>query len=582
VNISQLVFSLFFFVMPSVSDATIFTIDSSKKDVPNCGMWRINPCKTYSYLMSSGCDANGCRDNIKPGDSVLFLKGTYKEKIDINFSGSAANPVIISCDTAEGDCVIDGTGIPPTPYDALVSIGPARYVVFRGMKIVNIPKLMYGIALTGEPTNNIIIKGNTIDGYKASNNLVVTGNKTVSDVTLLKNKLVNCPSASTGCTFFQETNRLAVVGNEFGPVGNLGNYDCNTIVGVNTGLVDGNTCRDSADGFDQGMDHGGKFLINVITRYNRVYGNLSARAFPISGQFEGTPETVKFTTGPNSIYKNVIQTIGGSCLQPYGGAQDIVFAYNTCINSGTYGSAEWLQTEYDYWVQRVYTRYSLFDSMSPNSSPAIVLGSVPRTFRACPPGDECPFNDNIFFMKERPQESSVISWAPSSGGTGVAFYFSMAKIDSFNLINKNSGNISTDPLFVNRSVPYTLGNVSLQSGSPAKDGGQPFCKASVKGTGNAIAVTCGANGPQSYFPVSNSFYRLSNADCKNTGIRSYDAYNTGCFDVQIEGCGIREVSNINLNTITFSGAPCAWTTGASVHVPWSGVSPDLGALEIKQ
>jgi hypothetical protein len=131
-------------LLPSLESAAAFVVDSSKTDKPGCGMWRINPCRTYSYLMGSGCDSNGCRDNLKPGDSIVFIKGIYREKINFNFSGSSSSPIIAMCDSLPGDCVIDGSLMQSIPWDGLVSIGPAKYFVMRGFKIVNIPKDMYG------------------------------------------------------------------------------------------------------------------------------------------------------------------------------------------------------------------------------------------------------------------------------------------------------------------------------------------------------------------------------------------------------------------------------------------------------
>jgi hypothetical protein len=63
------------------------------------------------------------------------------------------------------------------------------------------------------------------------------------------------------------------------------------------------------------------------------------------------------------------------------------------------------------------------------------------------------------------------------------------------------------------------------------------------------------------------------------GTRVADGINYGCFDIQIEGCGIREVFSISGNVINFSGLTCNWKSNAMVHVPWNGSAPDIGALE---
>jgi hypothetical protein len=86
--------------------------------------------------------------------------------------------------------------------------------------------------------------------------------------------------------------------------------------------------------------------------------------------------------------------------------------------------------------------------------------------------------------------------------------------------------------------------------------------------------------PRYYFPQPQEYYRLENQDCKDQGSRIADATNPGCFEVQIEGdCGVRQVASMTANSITISGAPCAWGEEAQVHVPWMGIAPDIGALE---
>lgn len=577
----KFVLALALLTFPVSTQAGVYNVSTVGVNMPGCGV--TTPCASYSYLLYKGCDATGCADNIKPGDTVQFAPGVYKEQVNVTLKGTEKNPVWVTCSGNPGDCTISGAGLGLKPYDALVNLINANYLIFSKMRIANQPQSVYGLAISGD-SHHIELRANTFDGTGSSENLIVTASRDLHDLTIDRNKITNCPGVSTGCTYLRGVRNLAIVNNEFGPVANTGNYDCNTVIGAQTALIDGNTCRDSADGFDQGMDSSGILLDRVITRYNRVYGTLTARAFPISGQYEGASSPNQFLTGKNTIYKNVVQTSGGSCVQPYGGAQDLLIGYNTCLNTGGYGSGVWLQSEYDYWIQRIYTRFNLFDTSGSNWNPPFILGSVAKTTKACPPEAPCPFVANGLWMGSMPSNALAVQWAPSNGGVGMISYYTYADwVGSWNKVPWNGANFRADPLFVNRAAYSDLKNVGLNSTSPYKDKADTMCWATSAGYGNAVPVTCGPpiNDARYFFPSPETFYRLNDADCWAGGARAAYSPSGGCFSIQVQGCGPRKATSVQANVITINGPACSWVAGARVHVPWSGAAPDVGALEVQ-
>ena len=48
--------------------------------------------------------------------------------------------------------------------------------------------------------------------------------------------------------------------------------------------------------------------------------------------------------------------------------------------------------------------------------------------------------------------------------------------------------------------------------------------------------------------------------------------------VQIEGCGVRDITALTATSITFT-PPCTWADNAGVHLPWAGAGPDIGPRE---
>jgi hypothetical protein len=275
----------------------------------------------------------------------------------------------------------------------------------------------------------------------------------------------------------------------------------------------------------------------------------------------------------------------GRCVELYSGAAEFLVAYNTCFahSGAAWGDGLWLQAQYGdvALVEKIATKWNIFDSKSTAANPQIVLSTGSTTSAACPSGRGCPFVGNGLFMGERGANAWCVYWDTSDAA--VQQFTCSQWATTFNSLPGNSGNFRADPRFVDRGAPTVLANLKLTSASAGYlDAGGSFCTASAAGSGNTINVTCGpyTTDPRYYFAEPAAFYGLTNNDCKGRGTRPADAINSGCFDIQIAGaCGVREVTGMTATSITFGGSSCTWSSGAMVHVPWSGSAPDLGALE---
>jgi hypothetical protein len=96
-----------------------------------------------------------------------------------------------------------------------------------------------------------------------------------------------------------------------------------------------------------------------------------------------------------------------------------------------------------------------------------------------------------------------------------------------------------------------------------------------------VNVVCDGHSadPRKYFPDPANVYGVTNANCSGTGTRAFDGIDSGCFDIQIQGCGVRQIAGLTATSISFSGGACTWSNGAQVGVPWAGAAQDVGPLE---
>lgn len=582
----------------SAAHAASFYLDAAKTNAPQCGTQSATACGTYRYWYDSGCDGDGCGNNVTPGDTINFRAGTYHGDgaggyLGVPFDGNATAPITLACADAPGSCIISGAGVQSINWCALVGVGlapgqsycasnPAAYVRVRGFRLQQIPSNMYGLIVTGS-SHHVAIAEVTIDGTGASRALFITQNG-ANFITLKHSTLSNCPAGDTGCTYIDSPTNLAQVGNAFGPVASSGNFDCNTLLGVSRGLVDGNTCTGTADGFDEGM-HSTTRLDNVIIRYNRVSGATS-RAFPLSGDRKDSGTL----TGQNILYKNVAHPNAsgqtGRCMELYEGAEGIDLWYNTCFasNSAGWGDALWLNARGDYssyLVRNVKVSHNLFDTKSTSASALLVLDQDSSTSSGCPTSAACPFKGNRVWMAERGAAAQCLHWDPSD--QALATYTCSQFGSGFNS-GIHQGNLRADPALRNRAQPHVLENLQLTAASQSYiDAGSSFCRTTSAGTGNVVSVTCDgvSADPRHYFPDPARFYDLAHADCQGRGVRAAEGVNSGCYSVQVAGaCGARQITAMTASSITLDGAPCSWAAGAMVHVPWNGSAPDIGALEL--
>ncbi len=602
-------------VKPPFVFADEYWIDvNNGADLDGCGAEQQSACYSYDFWYSAGCDSNGCANNITPGDTIFFRAGTYagdgdggdgSQYIGLPFNGDATAPVTVSCFDEPHSCIIDGEslvaqkdcpilGVGFQPDTSYCGANAANYLVISGFHIKNPIPDMYVAAVTN--SNHIVFKNNILDGLGGTADLFLTS-QDINFLTLKNNHFLNCPPSGTGCLHLLEISNIALVGNEMGPVNGDGNFDCNTLIGTQVGLVDGNYCQDSQDGIDQGRNTPGQGnpLERVIIRYNRISGiggNGASRAIPLSGNVEGLQTSIKSnTTGINAIYKNILypnnQGVLDRCFELYGGASQIEVAYNTCMGSATgdHGHLLWLNARGDFdshWSDKHQIRFNIFDTLSTDISAPIVLDTDATTIQGCPTGSACPFKGNGIWMAERGGDAPCIYWHPSDRSLTR---YSCAEIDNlFNTHNpEHSDNFHANPAFVDRSKPSDPFNLALTDKSLAYiDRGDSFCHTGTAAFGNTIPVTCTgvSKDPRYYFPQPQDYYQLKNEDCKDQGSRIADATNPGCFEIQVEGdCGVRQVSFMTANSITIAGAPCAWNEGDKVHVPWVGTAPDIGALE---
>lgn len=316
-------------LVPQPSSGAMYYLDAAQADVATCGTTPANGCRTYAYWYSLGCGGAGCASGVRAGDTIHFAAGTYNERLTIPFVGTAASMVTMQCDGSAGSCVVSGQGLASTPDCGMICVGcgtpsntscnknhQASYVRFAGFTVNHIPN-MGGIVGT-QGSHHILIDTNYLDAMgitSSGEDLVQFGDGGGSYVTLLNNSLSPCPIAGpSGCIWIQEVDKVALIGNTFGPKNaqcvdpSNCNYDGITFQGVQDSLIDGNIVNGLSDGIDVGMngDQAHPLLRNII-RYNFIYGqsgqSQGSRAFKHSCEAEDTPPTI---CGDSSFYKNVI------------------------------------------------------------------------------------------------------------------------------------------------------------------------------------------------------------------------------------------------------------------------------------
>jgi hypothetical protein len=150
----------------------------------------------------------------------------------------------------------------------------------------------------------------------------------------------------------------------------------------------------------------------------------------------------------------------------------------------------------------------------------------------------------------------------------------------------NTNNFRADTALVGARTNVAMSQLSnLRFTSAATsyiDTGRSLCHANGAATNaTTINVICDGHSPnpQKYFPDPANVYGITNASCRSKGTRTADGVDSGCFDIQIGGCGVRQITSMTSTSITFTGGSCSWTDAAPVGVPWLGTAQDIGPLE---
>src|SRR5437016_655511 len=94
--------ALILLALASPAHGAEYFLDAAKSNTPNCGLTADSACQTYSYWYNSGCDENGCGNNIVAGDTISFRAGTYNGDgaggyIGLPYNGTAEAPVTVAC-----------------------------------------------------------------------------------------------------------------------------------------------------------------------------------------------------------------------------------------------------------------------------------------------------------------------------------------------------------------------------------------------------------------------------------------------------------------------------------------------------
>ncbi len=241
-----------------------------------------------------------------PGDTVFVRGGIYHEKILFPKSGRLDKYITLKAYAGEKP-IIDGTGLPISGKEALVTIRKVNYIHFEGFDVCN-----YKTSVPGVDINGIVLDQGS------------------SNINIIKNKVYhieNNASPENG----RSGHGIEVIGNTDVPMRNIlieGNeiHDCNTGYSENltiNGYVDGFTIRGNKvyNGENIGIVAAGGYAANPNPAYNYVRNGLITgnEVFAIDG-----------TTGPIPAYADINGAIGIYV----DGARRITVESNKVYNSG--------------------------------------------------------------------------------------------------------------------------------------------------------------------------------------------------------------------------------------------------------
>ncbi|WP_404456504.1 right-handed parallel beta-helix repeat-containing protein [Oceanobacillus kapialis] len=331
----------------------------------------------YIYVATDGSDdqngtksepyrtLNKAASEAKPGAMVYVRGGTYKEKLEVEYSGTKQNPVVFQPYKQE-EVVISGKELDNMEGDtALVSINNQDYITIRGFTLEDLTtdladETVMGILVTGS-SSHITLENNHIrqvethaDGGNA-HGVAVYGTGPMTDITVSHNTVEDLQlGASEALVLNGNIDGFNVEGNMVRHNDNIGidligyegisperDYVRNGSVKNNVihdissygnpaygedysagGIyVDGgknitieeNTIYHSDIGIEVASEHAGKYADQIKILHNTVYDNFYT-GISIGGYDEERGGTKNSIISKNVLYRNDTVGLGGGQL----------------------------------------------------------------------------------------------------------------------------------------------------------------------------------------------------------------------------------------------------------------------------
>lgn len=584
--------------------------------------------------MATGCTSGsaGCWDNLQnapQADTINVLPGTYTGGggtsgwcVGINRIDAATGLTIQATDATGTysplSATISGTGVTVPAQFGLVTFGAypcgadttTDFVRMQGFRLQN-PVAGQNALTTRPPSSHVSLRdwNTNCNGLDQDCWFFRFG----SYLTAVNNTVGPCGNGSYGCFSADFSTNLAEVCNTTGPNWHgvqsaPTNVDALTVQNSQRVLVDGHTAIGPyINCLDVGMHTASPVLRDVIVRYSdsrdcgatRNVGDWTGQNIKISGETTVAASTNMAFYKLVSRYTSTANRNGGIWLTE--GSERSTVAYNTIwdvyvdTGDGTRATLTVNTTGLSAGFMPVF--WNIFDSTDPTVctvGQACQLNLGGGT--ACTAAG-CKWVGNRWWYNSLPSPGSgAISFSPSDIG-GAYFAVDTTRIGGgvpFNSTGSNTGNVRADPHWANGSgTMHQLADLKLTAASTNYiDQGGAFCTTTASGgctsgTACTIPVTCvgASTDPRHYFPQPSDYYDLRNSDGYGCGTRAAEANGSsiGVYDIQVEGeCGKQELTSAAASSVTFtSGTACTYSSGAMVHVPWSGAKPDVGALEFQ-
>jgi len=218
-------------------------LSCNKKSAPESSGNTVNAVHTY-YVSPGGSDNNAgtidapfrsidiALEKTLPGDTVWVRGGTYHEKVLFPRSGRLNKYISLKAYPGETP-IIDGTGLPISGKEALVTIRGMTYISFQGFDVCN-----YRSSTPGDNIDGILVDGGS------------------TDIQVRKNKVYNIEHNVT-LADGRSGHGIEIFGNTTNAMTNI--------------LVEGNTIHDCKTGYSENLTINGYvdgFTIRGNTLYN--------------------------------------------------------------------------------------------------------------------------------------------------------------------------------------------------------------------------------------------------------------------------------------------------------------------------